>query len=152
MADRALSFAQSYREPDAGASSDDTRSAMRRAFELEGQLGGFLAAELSADDEITVETGRTFDTSTAMARSRSEADIVVTRGTERIVLELKRSQSRNFQHATDAALGQVMRLMQVPTVTGAVIVIYSRSGISYSARPAAAPPYERIRIIGPTLD
>jgi hypothetical protein len=145
--DRALSFVNSHEEP-AAASTDDNRSPMRRAFEFEGALGGFLAAELSADEGVVVQTGVMVTTGTATRRL--EADIVVTRGTERVVLELKRSQSRSVRNAKDAALGQVLHFLQVPDVTGAVVVVYSGSGVAYSAIPADAPLDERVRIVSQT--
>ncbi|PBB91708.1 hypothetical protein CK215_15725 [Mesorhizobium sp. WSM3864] len=143
---RALSFVQNHEEAPVVARDDD-RARFQHAYEFEGALRGFLSAELAADGEIEVDAGTTFATGAAVMPS--EADIVVTRGGERVVLELKRSQGRNVGNATDAALAKVLRLMQHPHVSGAVIVIYNGSGVEYGATPANSPLDEQVRIIAP---
>ena len=142
---RALSFVQNHEETP--GNTTDNRARSQRAYEFEGALRGFLSAELTTDGEIEVDAGTMFATGTTVMRS--EADIVVTRGSERVVLELKRSQGRNVRNASDAALSHVLRLMQHPHVSGAVIVIYNGGGAEYVATPAIPPLDERIRIIAP---
>lgn len=143
---RALSFVQNHEDTPVNA-TDDNRARFQRAYEFEGALRGFLSAELTTEGEIEVDAGATFASGATVMRS--EADIVVTRGSERVVLELRRSQGRNVRNATDAALSHVLRLMQHPYVSGAVIVIYNGRGVEYVATPAIPPLDERIRIITP---
>jgi len=143
---RALSFVQTHTEA-LVETTGDHRASFQLAYQFEGAMRGFLSAELTADGEIEVESGSAFAVSSTFMRYRP--DIVVTRGTERVALELKRSQKRSVVRAIGSALAFILRLMQESQVDGAVIVAYSGSGVEYEAIPAGPKLEGQVQVIAP---
>lgn len=151
VAERALIFVQHYRQMADDPSEDDPTNQNRfrylRAKAFEGEFGGFLAAELSGHDQVVVEPNAVLATGpNALNR---EADIIVTRGEERVVVEIKHAQPKSARSAGDAALGNIQRALQVPGITGALAVVYTGSDATYLAGKVAHLADERIRFLGP---
>jgi hypothetical protein len=139
---RTLSFLSNYDE------TGSTLSHRQKAMQLEGALGGFLASEFANFDGVAVSTGEQFAVSDQ--RAHAEADIVVSRGDERVILELKRTgTTRNARLAVEMATTALARFLMYPGVVGGLAVAVSQRGARYEVLKADPVFAERIRVIAP---
>ncbi|WP_316214655.1 MULTISPECIES: hypothetical protein [unclassified Bradyrhizobium] len=137
VTERILSFARTHVDP------GQTNSPAHDYFRLEGTLAGFLSADLS--NIAKVEQNKRF--------ASSEADIVVSRGTERLIVELKRMSGRASARLTaQRALTQAAFYLHEPDITGAIVFVYSAATRDYSAGPAPGTLSDVITIIAPKSD
>ena len=122
-----------------------THSAAHDYYRLEGALAGYLSAELSSLPDIGVEQNKRF--------SSSEADILVRKGEEKVVIELKRTSIRqSLKSVVQRAVTQVALYLHEPDIVGAVVLIYSASGGQYGLMPAAGALSEVVRVVSPQLE
>ncbi|MFF8799311.1 MULTISPECIES: hypothetical protein [unclassified Methylobacterium] len=122
-----------------------THSPAHDYYRLEGALAGYLASELSSLPDVSVEQNKKF--------ASSEADVVVRRGQERLVVELKRTSAMShIKSVAQRAVTQVALYLHEPDVVGAVVLIYSAAGGEYGVTPAPGALSDVVRIVSPRLD
>jgi len=134
---KALSFATEYVD-----GVGPTKSPAHDYYRLEGALAGYLSAELATVPGSTVTQGKRL--------SGREADIVVEKGAEKIVVELKRTSSKlSVRGIAHQAVTQVSLYLHEPDVVGAVALIYSVDARDYDVTPAAGVLSDCVRIVAP---
>ena len=137
---KALAFAKGHVD-DVGP----THSPAHDYYRLEGALAGYLAAELSGLPGITVTQNKRF--------SSLEADIVVEREGEKVVVELKRtSGSSSARVASQRAITQAALYLHEPTVVGAVALIYSMAERNYETKSGSGALSDLMRIVAPAAE
>jgi hypothetical protein len=137
VADRALSFAQSHVDP-VGTNG----SPIHDYFRLEGAMAGFLTSDLAQVPELTVEQNKRF--------ASREADIVISRNAEKVVIELKRIASRlSPKQVVNRGVTQAALFLHEPDVVGAVVLVYSAASHEYDVSPAEGALTDRVRVIAP---
>jgi hypothetical protein len=137
VTDRALSFAQSHVDV-VGATSSPAHDYYR----LEGAMAGFLTSDLAQVPGLTVEQDKRF--------ASREADIVVSRNLEKVVIELKRTTGRsNTRQIVQHGVTQAALYLHEPDVVGAVVLVYSSTTNVYDVSPAAGALSDLVRIIAP---
>jgi hypothetical protein len=81
-----------------------------------------------------------------------EPDILVERGLEKVVVELKRAPVKIGLNTTiHHAVTQVSLYLHEPDVVGAVVLVYSASTRDYEVTNAEEPLSERVRIVAPRI-
>ncbi|MBK3399386.1 MULTISPECIES: hypothetical protein [Methylobacterium] len=119
-----------------------TNSHAHDYYRLEGALAGFLSAELSILSDVSVEQNSKF--------ASSEADIVVRRGSEKIIVELKRVINKsNVKTMVQRAMTQVALYLHEDDVVGAVVLVYATEGAEYDTYPGVGALSKIVRIISP---
>ncbi|WP_020173534.1 hypothetical protein [Methyloferula stellata] len=109
-------------------------------YRLEGALAGYLSSELASLPDVVVEQNKRF--------ASSEADIVVGRNSERIVIELKRASGKaSAKGIAHQAVTQVALYLHEPNMVGAVVLVYSAAGGEYGVMPASGALSELVRIV-----
>ncbi len=121
---------------------DLARSQMHDYYRLEGALAGYLTAELSIISKLTVEQNKRLES--------READIVVSRGAEKIIIELRRISTRSSaKMAAHRAVTQVALYLHEPAVVGAVVLVYSPACREYGVERATGALAELVRTVAP---
>lgn len=140
VAQRVLTFARSHVDP-----VGTTKSASHDYYRLEGALAGYLSSDLSTLPNITVEQNKRF--------SSREADIVVSRADEKIVIELKRVTARSSPRAVAAhGVTQAALYLHEPNVTAAVVLVYSLDERGYEISPASGALFDKVQVITPVRE
>jgi hypothetical protein len=140
VANKALSFAQSHVDI-----IGQTRSPAHDYYRLEGELAGYLTAELSSIKNISVIQNSRF--------SSNEADVVIERESEKVIIELKRTSIKlSVKGVVQRAVTQAALYLHEPDVVGAVALIYSANSTDYSVSPATGALAGLVRIIAPQSD
>jgi hypothetical protein len=135
VANKALSFAMDYIDKAPTVSPKDY-------YRLEGAFAGYLSAELNNVPGLAVAQNVRF--------AGREADIVVERGSEKIVVEIKRTSSKNYAKAVASrAATQASVLLHEGDAVGGVALIYSVDAKSYEVTHAAGSLSDRVRIVAP---
>ncbi|WP_299845717.1 hypothetical protein [uncultured Jannaschia sp.] len=115
VSDKLLGFARSHM-----AEAEASRSIAQRYYEFEGVLAGYLSSELSSLTDVDVELN--------VRLGHKEADVVVSRGSEKIVIDLKlTSNGVNSRRFIDQAVAHSSMLLHEKNVVGAIVLIYSGS-------------------------
>jgi hypothetical protein len=134
---KALSFATEYTD-----SVGPTHSPAHDYYRLEGALAGYLSAELAAVPDLTVVQSKGF--------AGREADIVIERGSTKVVVELKRTSAKLSARAVaQRAVMQASLFLHEADVVGAVALVYSTSARDYEVTHAAGGLSDRVRIVAP---
>jgi hypothetical protein len=137
VTDRTLSFAQSHVD-EVGA----TGSPAHDYYRLEGAMAGFLTSDLAQVRGLTVEQNKRF--------ASREADIVVSRNLEKVVIELKRMTGRaSTRQIAHNGIAQAALYLHEPEVVGAVVLVYSTTTNVYDVSPATGALSDRVRIVAP---
>jgi HJR/Mrr/RecB family endonuclease len=98
--------------------------------------------ELAAASGFTITQGKRL--------TGREADIVVEKGAEKVVVELKRiSLKLSVRGIAHRAVEQVSLYLHEPDVVGAVALIYSAGAKEYDVIPAPGILSDRVRIVAP---
>jgi hypothetical protein len=138
---KAVTFASEYVD-----NVGPSRSPAHDYYRLEGMLAGYLSAELAGIPGLTVTQNKVF-------AERSQADIVVERGSEKVIVELKRTSSKQSVRATaQRAVTQASLYLHEAEVVGAVALVYSADARVYEVTPAAGALSDRVRIVSPHTD
>jgi hypothetical protein len=134
-----VSFATNY-----GDGVGSTSSTAHDYYRLEGALAGHLSAELATVPSITITQGKRL-----MER---EADIVIEKGPEKVVVELKRTPSL-LDHTGIAQRGvrQVSLHLEAPDVSAVVLVYSTRGAKEYDVAPGPGILSKRVRIVAPRV-
>jgi hypothetical protein len=115
-------------------------------YRLEGTLAGYLSAELAGVPGLAVTQNKLF-------AERRQADIVVERGPEKVVVELKRTSSKQSARvAAQRALMQVSLFLHEEDLVGAVALVYSADARVYEVTRATGALSDRVRIVSPHAD
>lgn len=137
-----LEFARSY-----VAEGDFNNAKVNNYYKFEGTFSGYLASQLSSLPDIKTELNARF-----VGR---EADVVVQRGSEKIVVEVKlaRGASRSgLKSSMSRAVAHVSALLHEPDVFGAVVLFFSTESGEYEVSRASGNLSEAVRIVSPRLD
>ncbi|MGA7327938.1 MAG: hypothetical protein WBX25_26495 [Rhodomicrobium sp.] len=122
-----------------------THSPAHDYYRLEGALAGDVSAELANIPGVTVSQNKRF--------ASREADVVVEKGGQRVVIELKRtSSSTRLRTLSQRAVTQAALYLHEPDVIGAVVLIYSLEERSYEVESANGALRELVRIIAPASE
>jgi len=116
------------------------QSAPHDYYRLEGALAGYLTTKFSNVEGISV-------TQHALM-SGYEADIVVSNGSEKIVIELTRTRLRaRVSYLTQRAVAKVSRYLDASDVSGAAVLIYNSTNTEqeYEIRTLA----DSIKVVAP---
>jgi hypothetical protein len=111
-------------------------------YRLEGELAGYLSANLSSVNGIEViQNPRMFS---------READIAISKNGESVIVELKRtSRSIGLRAVIERAITQAAVYLHEPNVIGAVAFVYSNTERVYKIEPSAGALAELVRVIAP---
>lgn len=142
VAEHILSFVRAYVDTEG-----DNGTALIRHSRLEGVLGGYLSAAFADNEQVSVETSAQLSTQSGVLSQ--EADISVTLGDERVVVEIKRATRQNVPNASDAATAQLARYIDLPNVVGGVALIYVDADAESSIEVGPVPLAKNIRVISP---
>jgi HJR/Mrr/RecB family endonuclease len=112
---------------------------------LEGALAGYLSLQLGITPGFTVTQSKGF--------TDGRADIVVERGSQKILVELKRTASKtSVTEAVRRAVMQASPYLHEEGVVGVVAFIYSLKDRNYEVTRAGGILADRVRIIAPHTD
>lgn len=140
VTNKAVAFAENHID-----AVGSTHSPAHDYYRLEGALAGYLSSELAALPGIVVEQNKRF--------ASSEADIVVGRHAERVVIELKRTSEKtgktSVRSVAHRGVTQVALYLHEADVIGAVVLVYSMLGGKYSITPASGALSDVVRIVAP---
>jgi hypothetical protein len=137
---RVLSFATTHVDP-----VGRTNSPAHDYYRLEGALAGYLSADLGQMQGLTVEQNKRF--------ASSEADIVISRANEKVVIELKRKSGNvSVRAIAHRAVTQAALYLHQPDVVGAVVLVFSTAQADYDVAPAADALADLIRVITPRVE
>jgi hypothetical protein len=140
VAQKALSFASAHVDE-----ADITHSPAHDYYRLEGALAGYISAELASTPGVNVVQKANF--------ARGEADIVVERANEKVVIELKRARSSVVsRNLISRAISQVAQFLKYEDVVGAVVLVYSTDKGSYEVESPNGGLKEVVRIIAPASE
>lgn len=110
---------------------------------VEGALAGYLSRELASVSDLSVSLNPML--------GMMEADAIVQRGDEKIVIELKISrQKQNRKNATASAIATVTRQLHDPSITGAAILIFDPDISEYSIEQLEDNFSKDARLISPS--
>jgi hypothetical protein len=134
---RVLSFATTHTDP-----VGKTNSPAHDYYRLEGALAGYLSADLAQMQGLKVEQNKRF--------ASSEADIVISRSDEKVVIELKRMTANlSVRAVAHRAVTQAALYLHEPNVIGAVVLVFSTLRNAYDVAPAAGALANLVRVITP---
>ncbi|OAF15528.1 hypothetical protein AYJ54_39885 [Bradyrhizobium centrolobii] len=137
---RVLAFAESHIDP-----IGKTVSPAHDYYRLEGALAGYLSADLAQVSGLTVEQNKRF--------ASSEADIVISRDTEKVVIELKRMTAKLSKKAVVLrAITQVALYLHEKDVVGAVVLVHNTAVNEYEVSAATGALAELVRVVTPRLE
>jgi hypothetical protein len=137
---KALSFARTHVDE-----IGHTHSPAHDYYRLEGALAGYISAELAGLPDVMVTQNKRF--------ASSEADVVVERKGQRVIIELKRtSASTGLRTLSQRAITQAARYLHEADVIGAVVLIYSLQERSYEVEAASGALKELVRLITPVSE
>ncbi len=136
VTDKLLSFARSHM-----ANQEESRSLAQVYYEFEGVLAGYLSSELSGLADVNVGLNVRFD--------HHEADVVVSRGSEKAIIEVKLTSNRaNSRRMINQAVAQSSMFLHEKNVVGAIVFVYSGSEEGeYAVYPASGGLGDAIRVI-----
>jgi hypothetical protein len=118
------------------------RSPAQDYYRLEGELAGYLSAKLSSIDGIVVTQNQRM--------SSREADVVVSRNGQAVIVELKRvPASASVPTTIQRAVTQAAFYLHEPNVTGAVAFVYSSNTKEYHVALADGPLAASVRVVAP---
>lgn len=138
---KAMAFASEYVD-----NVGPTHSPAHDYYRLEGTLAGYLAAELADVPDLTVTQNKAFS-------GRREADIVIERKAEKVIVELKRTSSKqSARAAAQNAVTLASLYLHEADVVGAVALIYSSDARAYEVTSAMGALSDRVRIVAPHAD
>jgi hypothetical protein len=139
VTDRVALFAKTYTEP--VGTPDSSR---HEYYRLEGALAGFLSTDLKNITGVSVEQNMRFGS--------SEADIVVSRGGENVIIELSRMVSKLSSRAlAHRAVTRAALYLHEQDVVGAVILIFSATSSEYDVAPVTGVLADTVRVVTPRL-
>lgn len=121
--------------------AEDKRSITQQYYEFEGALAGYLSSELSSLADVDVGLSNRL--------ADMQADIVVSRGSEKVAVEVKLTSGKtSAKRLIDQAVTGVSRFLQEKDVVGAIVFVYSKvEGGNYMVTPAPGGLGEAIRVI-----
>lgn len=123
-------------------SKEMSLSPVKNYYRLEGELAGYLSSALSSVNGLEVVQNQKI--------SEREADIVVKRGSEFVVVELKNaSMSGNINVIMQRATAQAASYVREPGVVGAIAFLYSHTNKEYAIKSAAGNLADVVRIVAP---
>ncbi len=140
VTERVLAFAKTHIDP-----NGNTGSPAHDYYRLEGALAGYLSSDLAQVPGLSVEQNKRF--------ASSEADIVVNRGIEKVVIELKRTSTKlSNRIVVLRAVTQVALYLHEEDVAGAVILVHSPAVKEYEVSTPTGALAELVRVVTPRLE
>jgi hypothetical protein len=122
-----------------------SRSPAHDYYRLEGELAGYLSANLSVLEGVDVVQNQRM--------SSREADVVVTKDGKTVIVELKRtSASASVRTIIQRAVTQAAVYLHEHNVVGAVAFVYSARIREYQTEPAAGALADLVRVVAPQAD
>jgi hypothetical protein len=121
------------------------QSIAQEYYRQEGALAGYLHAALGNIPGIVVDQAKGF--------GRQEADVVVAKDGQQVVVELKRGRVKSSaRYLTNAAVDRVSFYLHEEDVVGAVVLVYLPEADSYEITNAEGVVADRVRIVAPSSD